>query len=116
MLIKGKIAKVSPPRFIEFQDHKGGADLYQIGVKTDDGKRILITLNTKDLGWIGKIENSKVFYYQAKSDRIIRTSIRNPEKYIGTTVKVSGLMEPLNEKEKKYRFKSVKEFILYLEE
>ena len=66
----GVIAKVSPPLNLEFSDRKGTKDFFKIGIKTTDGKRILIVLNTSDLGWTGNLNRSKIYYYRKGSNRI----------------------------------------------
>ena len=87
-----------------------------LGVKTDDGKRLLVTLNTREMGWSGELHLSKIYYFRKASNRIIKTTMRNPEKYIGTKVKIRGELHPINIKEKKYKVSPVTEFILYLDD
>ena len=91
------------------------SEYYKLGIKTDDGKRILITLNPRELGWNGILQHSKIYYYRPGSHRIIKTTMSNPEKYIGTRVKVKGELHSINLDQKKFKLSPLQELILYLE-
>jgi hypothetical protein len=113
--LSGIIKRATQALNYQFQTKRGSMDYYMLGVKTDDGKRLLITLNTREMGWSGELHFSKIYYYRAASNRIIKTTMRNPEKYIGTKVKILGELHPINIKEKKYKVSPLSEFILYLD-
>ncbi|MHA1618636.1 MAG: hypothetical protein ACTSVZ_05080, partial [Promethearchaeota archaeon] len=100
--VSGKLLRVSSPKEIKAATHQTVYDVYMLGMKTSDGKRIILSLNTTDLGWFGD-EKSKVFWWNEKRRVEIRTSIKNPERYIGTTVRVEGILESINIKTMKYR-------------
>ena len=110
----GVIRKVSPALTGEDSSHRS-KDYYYIGIKTDDGKRILITIGPSEMGWSGNLSRSKIYYYRAASHRIIKTTMSNPEKYIGTRVKVKGELHSINTETKKFKLSPIYELILYLE-
>lgn len=111
----GIIKRVSNARNFKFPDRRGNIDFFKIGIKTEDDKRILIILNPKEMGWSGQVHKSKIYYYKKESNRLIKTTLSNPEKYIGKKVKVLGELHSINEKERKYKLSPLKEFILYLD-
>ena len=111
---KGIIKRVTPIQTYNLPNKRGSNDYCKIGIKTADGKRILINLNTTDMGWSGILHTSKIYYFQKKSNRYIKTSMSNPERYIGQEVKVKGELHAIDEKTQKYKLSPVLEFILYI--
>ena len=91
-------------------------DYFQLGFKTSDGKRVLVVLNTIELGWSGNFERSKMYYYNPTSKRIIKMALKNPERYIGQTFKITGILETLITHEQKYRMIAIKELIVIFDE
>ena len=91
-------------------------DFFQLGFKTADGKRVLVVLNTIELGWSGNFEKSKMYFYNPKSKRIIKTAMKNPERYIGQKFKITGILETLIAHEQKYRMIAIKEVIVIIDE
>ncbi len=111
----GIIKRVTPVQNFKLQNRKGVAELCRIGIKTPEGKRILITLNISEMGWSGLLHKSKIYYLRKNSNRIIKTSMSNPERYIGQEVKVKGELHTISEKDLKYKLSPVEEFILILD-
>ncbi len=113
-LIKGKLLRVSHPRTVESPTSKSATEIYRFGIKTKTEKRVLFSLTTTQMGW-GKLESSKIYYHNNKNDRIIKTSMANPERFVGQDVAVRGFMEILDKHAQKYKMVTVDEVILYLE-
>ena len=113
--LSGIIKRVTSALNYKFPTRRGSMEYYMLGVKTDDGKRLLLTLNTREMGWSGELHFSKIYYKQKTSDRMIKTTMRNPEKYIGTKVKIRGELHPINIETRKYKVSPLSELILYLD-
>ena len=114
--ITAVLKKTSRPREATLQDRKGVVDFFQLGFKTMDGKRVLVVLNTSAMGWSGEFEKSKMYYYNPTSKRIIKMSMKNPERYIGKKFRITGILETLIAYEQKYRMVAVKEVIVIFDD
>jgi hypothetical protein len=112
--IEGMLAKVSEPRQFDFPDHMGGSDYVHLGIKTEDGKRIMVSMNTTSMGWYGDINKSKIWYYNETKKREMKTSLKNAERYIGKKFKVIGFLSVLDEKAKKYKINRVQKIVIYI--
>ncbi|MBD3351999.1 MAG: hypothetical protein GF364_10985 [Candidatus Lokiarchaeota archaeon] len=112
--IKGTLKRVSVPR--TFFDSKGRTkgESFKLGIKDKKGRRILIKLNTKKLGWSGNLHESIVWYRNEKKNRDIKFALKNPERYIGKKIKVRGILTPLNIKDNKYQLTQIKEIVFFL--
>ncbi|GAB4321504.1 MAG: hypothetical protein Kow0069_25850 [Promethearchaeota archaeon] len=91
------------------------ADYFNLGVKTDDGDRVLVYLPTSSMGWTGALERSKVFYRVAGRGRETRTSLRDPRRFVGKRVEVTGAFHMLSAAERKYRMNQVTRVVLELD-
>lgn len=113
--ISGKLLRVSSPKEIKAATHQTVYDVYMFGFKTADGKRIILSLNTKELGWFGDENLSKVWWWNDKRKREIKTSIKNPERYLGTKIRAEGILETIDAKNMKFRLKNVRKLVFFLE-
>ena len=113
--IVGKLLRVSSPKEIVAATHQTVYDVYMLGMKTADGKRIILSLNTKELGWFGDENLSKVWWWNDKRRREIKTSIKNPERYLGTKIRAEGILETIDLNKMKFRLKNVKKIVFFLE-
>ncbi|MHA1718040.1 MAG: hypothetical protein ACTSWX_00520 [Promethearchaeota archaeon] len=98
------LKKVEPPKI---------NDSYQLGFKTPSGKRILVVLGIGAMGWSGNLSKSKIYYHHSSGKRLIKTSMKNPEHFIGEKFKITGYLQVINENEKKYRLSPVKRIVFY---
>lgn len=112
--IEGILMRVSEPSEFNFADRKGILDYYYLGIKTDDGKRVMVFVTTSMLGFYGDFTKSKAYYYSVEKKREIKTSLSQLERYIGYRFKITGFMESINESEKKYRMNRVQRLTVYL--
>ena len=113
--IIGELKRVSAPREFNIQNKRGIIDYYHLGIKTDEGKRVLVFLSTQSLGWGGDINQSKIWYWNSQKGRKMKTSMSNPEKYLGKRMKIVGYLETIEELSQKYRMNNVKELVLFLD-
>ncbi len=101
------LMKVAPPKTM------GGAEYYQLGFKTSSGKRILVVLGVYMMGWSGNLSKSKIYYYHSAGERLIKTSMKNPEHFIGQQFKITGFLQTINKKEEKYRLFPLERLVFY---
>lgn len=114
--IEGILKRVSDPRSSTGYNGKGRADYFKFGIKTDDGKRILATLNTRSLGWSGNLRDSIIWYRRQDEDRDVKISLANPDRYVGQRLLITGILTSIDRSEKKYKLSSIQEVVLFLEE
>ncbi len=107
--------RVSDPREYSLQDHAGVIDYFHLGIKTADGKRVMVFLNTTVMGWYGDFTKSKIWYCHPEKNREIKTALANPAQFIGKRMKITGHIETLNEPEKKYRISNVQKIVIFLD-
>jgi len=62
-IIEGMLMRVSDPSEFNLSDRKGVLDYYYLGIKTDDGKRVMVFVTTAMLGFYGDFTKSKAYYY-----------------------------------------------------
>ncbi|MHA1703224.1 MAG: hypothetical protein ACTSWK_13250 [Promethearchaeota archaeon] len=101
------LMKVSSPQT------RGDSEYYQLGFKTASGKRILVVLGVYMMGWSGNLSKSKIYYYHEKGKRLIKTSMKNPEHFIGQQFKITGFLQTISKKEEKYRFFPLERLVYY---
>ena len=101
------LMKVSSPKTY------GSGDFYQLGFKTTSGKRVLVVLGVNVMGWSGNLSRSKIYYYHEAGERLIKTSMKNPEHFIGEQFKITGFLQTLNKKEEKYRLFPLVRLVFY---
>jgi hypothetical protein len=108
------LMRVSDPSEFNLSDRKGVLDYYYLGIKTDDGKRVMVFVTTAMLGFYGDFTKSKAYYYSQEKKREIKTSLSQLERYIGYRFKITGFLESINEGEKKYRMNRVQRLVVFL--
>ncbi len=113
--IKGVLVKASNPRSYQHTSSKGVTDFYKLGIKSDKGQRILVSLSTSQMGWTGDLHKSCIYYHNRKNNRLVKTTMANPERFIGQKLAVRGHLETLDVENQKFRFAHVEELILYLD-
>ncbi|WP_371803231.1 hypothetical protein [Candidatus Lokiarchaeum ossiferum] len=113
--IKGVLAKASSPHSYQHASSKGVTDFYKLGIKTESGKRILVTLSTTQMGWSGNLTKSCIYYHNKKNNRLIKTTMANPERFIGQKVVIRGQLETLDAENQKYRISHIEDLIFYLD-
>ena len=113
--IEGILMRVSDPGEYSLQDHNGVIDYFHLGIKTADGKRVMIFLNTTAMGWYGDFAKSKIWYWHPEKKHEIKTALANPSQFIGKRMKITGHMETLSEPEKKYRISNVQKVVIFLD-
>lgn len=111
----GVIKRVSNPGEIQSATNSKVFDLFLFGMKTNDGKRIMFSLSTQELGWTGDQNKSIVWWWNSKRKREIKTSIKNAERYIGTKIRIEGFLETLDLQKQKFRLKNVQKVVFFLE-
>jgi hypothetical protein len=112
--IEGILMKVSSPGEFQLGDRKGIIDYYYLGIKTDDGKRVMVYVTLETLGFFGDFNKSKMYYFSQEKKREIKTSITQLERYIGYRFKITGFLEVLDEKDRKYKMNRVQRCVIYL--
>ncbi|WP_457557723.1 hypothetical protein [Candidatus Harpocratesius sp.] len=113
--VVGILMKVSDPRTIQSSIHLGVSDVYLFGMKTINGERIMFSASTRQLGWFGDQKNSIVYWWNDSRKCELKTSIKNIERYIGTKIRVVGVLETIDASSQKYRLINVKKIVLFLE-
>lgn len=103
--IEGTLMRVANPYHSNY---------FKLGVKTDDDRRILLTLNTHSMGWNGKLRDSIIWYRQHEEERDVKIAMSNPERYIGERLLIKGVMTSLDAANKKYKISNVEEIVLLL--
>jgi hypothetical protein len=114
--IKGQLLRVSPPN--EFNDGTGrvSENYYYLGIKTSQKERYMVFVTTTALGWGGNFNLSKVWYFNSNRNREMKTSMANPELFIGKTLQVTGYKEIIDTKSLKYRMNRVQKIVIFIEE
>ncbi len=111
--ITGVLMRVSDVHPYQNPTKRGVVDYFHLGVKTSDGKRIQVSVSTKVMGWTGEFNKSKIWYWNNKTNREIKTSFAKPSNYIGTTMKITGFLETISLKDKKYRMTNLQKLVLF---
>lgn len=110
--ITGVLKRVSDVHPYRNPSKQGVIDYFHLGVKTPDGKRIQVSISTKVMGW-KTLASSKIWYWNKKTNRELKTSFAKPSNYIGTTMKITGFLEPISIDDKKYRMTNLQKLVLY---
>ena len=111
--ITGVLMRVSDVHPYRNPSKQGVIDYFHLGVKTADGKRIKVSINTHMMGWSGAFDKSKIWYWNKKTNREIKTSFAKPSNYIGTTMKITGFLEILSLEDKKYKMTNLQKLVLF---
>jgi hypothetical protein len=114
--IEGILVKVSSPNTFISESEKATSDYYYLGIKTPSGDRIMVYITTTVLGWSGDFNKSRIYYYNPIKKREMKTSLADPEHFIGKKIRVTGFLECLSEKERKYRMNRVQRVVLFIDE
>ncbi len=112
--IRGVLMRVSDPNTFVGADGRVKSDYYHLGIKTADGKRVMVYLTTDAMGW-GSFQRSKIYYFNAKKGRPTKTSLTNPDRFLGKTFEVTGILDTLNKANRKYRMSHIQEVVIYLD-
>ena len=91
----------------------GNSEYYQLGFKTASGKRILVVLGVYMMGWSGNLSKSKIYYYHDAGERLIKTSMKNPEHFVGQRFKITGFLQTISKKDEKYRLFPLERLVFY---
>ena len=75
--------RVSTPNEYHLIERKGTVDYYHLGIKTDDGKRVMVFLSTDALGFTGDMNKSKMWYYHPEKKREVKTSLTQLDRVVG---------------------------------
>lgn len=66
------------------------------------------------MGFYGDFNKSKMYYYDSKKKREVKTSLSQFDRLIGHRFKITGFLETIEEKEKKYRMNRIQRCVVYL--
>ena len=115
--IEGILMRVSSPK--SFVDGGGRVkeEYFNLGIKTDDGNRILIYLGTSIMGWSGNLNRSKIWYFDRNNPKrgVRQMSLKDPERYIHKRFKIKGAYHTINKETKKYRMNRIKSIVIFLD-
>ncbi|RLI64764.1 MAG: hypothetical protein DRO88_06410 [Promethearchaeia archaeon] len=112
--VVGKIMKVSSAFSLKSSTKQRISDIYLLGIKTREENRIMFILSTHQLGWFGEQKNSIVWWWNKSRKCEIKASIKNLERYIGTKIRVEGVLETIDAEAKKFRLRNVQKVVLFL--
>jgi hypothetical protein len=111
--IEGILMRVSEPRTFT-NDAQGVAEDYvYLGLKTAGGDRVMVFLTMTALGWSGNFAKSKMWYYNSQKRREIKTAMRNADQYVGKKFRVTGFLEAIDLKERKFRMNRVQRIVVF---
>lgn len=113
--IEGILMRVSNPGTFLNENEKKTQDYYYLGIKTAAGDRVMVYATTETLGWFGDFNKSRVYYYNPKKHREMKTSMSMPDQFIGKRIRVTGFLECLNKAARKYRMNRVQRIVIFID-
>jgi hypothetical protein len=113
--IEGTLMKVSNQGSFYDEKNQYVSDYYYLGLKTQGGDRIMVYISTAIMGTTGDFVKSKIWYFNAKKGREMKTALSNPEQFIGKRFRVTGFLETLNKEQRKYRMSRVQKVVIFID-
>jgi len=98
--ITGILQRSTDAQPFQYKDRKGITDYFHLELMTDDFKMVRVSLNISNMGWSGEFQKSKIWYWNPKRRRAIKTSMTDPARYIGKKFQITGHLQAINKEDK----------------